>query len=208
MARFGLRRAASPALAGLLLLAACGAPGPGEDRDASPRPVATATAAATIEATPAAPSTATPEGASPTPAVTATATAAATTPTPEPITLTIGAVGDLMFARDVVALMQQHGPDYAFERVAPFLAGNDLLIGNLEGTFTERGEPLEKPYTFRAPPALAEALRSAGFDAVSLANNHALDFGPSGCATRSTPSMQSGSPTSAPASTAARPRRR
>ena len=179
MARFGLRRAACPALAGLLLLlAACGAQGPDEDRNASPTPAATATASLTAEATPDAPSTATPEAASPTPS--ATATVAATTPTPEPITLTIAAVGDLMFARDVSTLMQQHGPDYAFARVAPLLAGNDLLIGNLEGTFTERGEPLDKLYTFRAPPALAEALRSAGFDAVSLANNHSLDFGPVG----------------------------
>ena len=85
-----------------------------------------------------------------------------------------------MFARDVVTLMQQHGAAYPFERVAPLLAGHDLLIGNLEGTFTERGEPLDKFYTFRAPPPLAETLRVAGFDAVTLANNHALDFGPEG----------------------------
>ena len=82
-----------------------------------------------------------------------------------------------MFARDVVTLMEQHGAAYPFERVAPLLAGNDLLIGNLEGTFTNRGERLDKYYTFRAPPALAETLRGAGFDAVTLANNHALDFG-------------------------------
>ncbi len=181
MARFDLRRAASPALAALLLLlTACGEQQPDGERDASPPPAATATASPTAEATPDAPSTATPVGASPTPGATATVTAAATTPTPRPITLTIAAVGDLMFARDIVTLMQQRGPDYAFARVAPLLAGNDLLIGNLEGTFTERGEPLEKLYTFRAPPALAEALRTAGFDAVSLSNNHALDFGPVG----------------------------
>ena len=101
-------------------------------------------------------------------------------PTEEPITLTIAAVGDLMFARDIVTLMQQFGPAYPFERVAPLLAGSDLLIGNLEGTFTERGEPLDKYYTFRAPPVLAETLTAAGFDAVSLANNHALDFGTEG----------------------------
>ena len=188
MARFGLRRAGGPALAGLLLLlAACGAPGPAEDRDASPTPPATATAAATVEATPATATAAieatpdTPDAASPTPSATptatVTATAAAATPTPEPITVTIAAVGDLMFARDVVTLMQQHGPAHPFERVAPLLAGSDLLIGNLEGTFTDRGEPLDKFYTFRAPPELAETLRTAGFDAVSLSNNHALDFG-------------------------------
>ena len=113
---------------------------------------------------------------------TATPTAAAPAPTPGPRGVTIGFVGDLMFARDVVTLMEEHGSSYPFERVAHLFRGVDLLIGNLEGTFTERGERADKYYTFRAPPALAESLRDAGFDAVSLANNHALDFGPVGLA--------------------------
>ncbi len=83
-----------------------------------------------------------------------------------------------MLARDVVALMYRHGSDYPFERVMPLLAGVDLLIGNLEGTFTNRGRRLDKYYTFRTPPEFAAGLRNAGFDAVSLANNHAIDFGP------------------------------
>ncbi len=113
----------------------------------------------------------------PTPAPTVAATP---TPTlvPEPRAVTIGLVGDLMFARDVVTLMQRHGNGYPFERVMPLFADVDLLIGNLEGTFTARGQRLNKYYTFRAPPELAAGLRDAGFDAVSLANNHALDFGP------------------------------
>ena len=181
MARFGLRRAGGPALAGLLLLlAACGGESPGSATEGAPAPAATSTA------TPApTPATQTPTA---TPAPGETATPATPTPTASPqptetaeaITLTIAAVGDLMFARDVVTLMQQHGPAYPFERVAALLAGSDLLIGNLEGTFTDRGEPLDKVFTFRAPPALAETLRAAGFDAVSLSNNHALDFGPVG----------------------------
>jgi len=60
-------------------------------------------------------------------------------------TITIAAVaGDLMFARDVTTLMQQHGAAYPFERVLPLFEGTDLLIGNLEGTFTDRGKPQEK----------------------------------------------------------------
>lgn len=107
--------------------------------------------------------------------------AAAADPAP-PRPLTVIAVGDLMFAREVVTLTEEHGLDYPFARVARELGGGDLLIGNLEGTFTERGEALPKFYTFRAPPAVAGALRGAGFDAVGLANNHAFDFGAVGLA--------------------------
>ncbi len=96
--------------------------------------------------------------------------------------MTIAAVGDLMLARDVTTLMQQHGPGYPFERVRDLFDGADLLIGNMEGTFTDRGEPLDKIYTFRTPPDLARGLAEAGFDAVNLANNHAYDFGRLGLA--------------------------
>ena len=187
MALFGRRVARSAALAALLVLfAACGGPSPEGDGEASPTasPAATPSPTATATAGSATPAgtTASPPPLPPSPAAspTAPATAVAPTATPEPITLTVAAVGDLMFARDIVTLMQQHGPAYPFERVAPLLSGNDLLIGNLEGTFTDRGEPLDKRYTFRAPPTLAGTLRSAGFDAVTLANNHTLDFGPVG----------------------------
>lgn len=90
--------------------------------------------------------------------------------------VTIGAVGDLMFARDITTLMQGRA-GYPFERVLPLLSGVDLLIGNFEGTFTDRGTPIEKMYAFRTPPELAGTLASAGFNAVSLGNNHAVDFG-------------------------------
>lgn len=124
----------------------------------------------------------TPRAASATPAATSTAPALPQPSTPDRRSVTVGFVGDLMFARDVVTLMQEHGAGYPFERVVPLFEGVDVLVGNLEGTFTERGERADKYYTFRAPPALAYTLRDAGFDAVSLANNHALDFGPVGLA--------------------------
>ena len=95
-------------------------------------------------------------------------------------TVSIAAVGDLMFARDTSYLTEAHGPAYLFERVQTLLAGTDLRIGNFEGTFTERGVALEKEYAFRAPPVQVAALNAARFDAVSLGNNHAGDFGREG----------------------------
>ncbi len=159
-----LRVALAPVL--LVLLAACTA------RDPVRGPgLVTATPGAPASPTAAAPATATP-----------TATPTPTPPPPASGVVTIGLVGDLMFARDVVTLMEEHGAGYPFERVTPLFRGVDVLIGNLEGTFTDRGERADKYYTFRAPPALASTLLRAGFDAVSLGNNHALDFGPVGLA--------------------------
>lgn len=43
---------------------------------------------------------------------------------------------------------------------------------------TSRGGPEPKEYTFRAPPVVFEALRQAGVDVVTMANNHGLDYGP------------------------------
>ena len=159
-----LRVALAPVL--LVLLAACTARepvrGPGLVT-ATPGAQATPAAAARATATP-------------------TATPTATLSPPASGVVTIGLVGDLMFARDVVTLMEEHGAGYPFERVTPLFRGVDVLIGNLEGTFTDRGERADKYYTFRAPPALASTLLRAGFDAVSLGNNHALDFGSVGLA--------------------------
>ena len=94
-------------------------------------------------------------------------------------TVTIAAVGDVMLARDLVSLMDEHGAFYPFALVADLLRDADLTIANLEGTFTERGDPvLDKPFTFRTPPRFADGLAEAGIDLVSLGNNHAADFGP------------------------------
>ncbi len=85
-----------------------------------------------------------------------------------------------MLARDLVTLMDRYGAMYPFERVAPILADADITVANLEGTFTEGGTPADKKYVFRTPPRDAAGLALAGIDVVSLANNHALDFGPEG----------------------------
>lgn len=96
--------------------------------------------------------------------------------------VTLAAVGDLMFDRLPAHFLREDGPDAPFARVADVLRGADLTAGNLECAISEGGEQAAKAYAFRAPPVAAEALRLAGFDVVSLANNHALDWGDEGLA--------------------------
>jgi poly-gamma-glutamate synthesis protein (capsule biosynthesis protein) len=100
---------------------------------------------------------------------------------PPPPSITVAFVGDISLARGLVTRMEAEGPSYPFRRVLSALDA-DLAFGNLEGALTERGQPWPKAYTFRTPPELAAGLRDAGFDVVSLANNHALDYGPTGLA--------------------------
>lgn len=92
--------------------------------------------------------------------------------------VTLAAIGDVMLARDLVTLMDEHGALYPFELVTSLLRDVDLTIANLEGTFTERGIAADKLYTFRTPPRFAAGLAEAGIDVVALGNNHAVDFGP------------------------------
>ena len=96
---------------------------------------------------------------------------------PRPIA--VDAVGDISLAREVADRMAFAGPDYPYALVAPLLRG-DVGIANLEGALTERGEPWPKTYNFRTPPRFAPGLATAGFDVVSLANNHTLDYGATG----------------------------
>jgi poly-gamma-glutamate synthesis protein (capsule biosynthesis protein) len=60
------------------------------------------------------------------------------------------------------------------------LGAADLAMVNLETAITERGTPIGKEFHFRAPASALETLRNAGVDAVSMANNHGVDFGPVG----------------------------
>ncbi len=70
--------------------------------------------------------------------------------------------------------------------VTPILAAADLTFGNLEGVLVDGGEPGKKCsnpkacYLFRSPSRYVEHYKAAGFDVMSLANNHARDFGEEG----------------------------
>ena len=64
--------------------------------------------------------------------------------------------------------------------IGAVLARADVAMVNLETAITERGTPEPKQFHFRAPATALSALRVAGVDVVSMANNHAVDFGPVG----------------------------
>ena len=87
------------------------------------------------------------------------------------------AVGDVMLARSLGERIATEGIA-AYRALGEVLGTADVTVANLECAISERGEPQPKAYVFRAPPAAAEALDAMGVDVVSLANNHALDFGP------------------------------
>jgi poly-gamma-glutamate capsule biosynthesis protein CapA/YwtB (metallophosphatase superfamily) len=92
------------------------------------------------------------------------------------------AVGDVMLGRGVAAAAERNGIAYLFSAVGDLLAG-DLAVGNLESPLTHRRADIRPgPYRLIAPPALAPALPNAGFTALALANNHALDAGAAGLA--------------------------
>jgi poly-gamma-glutamate synthesis protein (capsule biosynthesis protein) len=73
-------------------------------------------------------------------------------------------------------------PSTALASVAPLLAGADIAMVNLETAITERGTPATKAYNFRAPASAFAALRSAGVDVTTMANNHGIDYGAEGLA--------------------------
>ncbi len=88
------------------------------------------------------------------------------------------AVGDIMLARRLGEATEGSDLSYPFAAVQHLLGGADLTIGNLESALGDGGKPETKGYTFLAPPETVDSLSVAGFDLLSLANNHAMDYGP------------------------------
>ena len=97
-------------------------------------------------------------------------------------TIRLSAVGDIMLGGTAGPEVARYGYDYPFLFVRGLFTGSDIVFGNLEGPLTKRGtRETEKTYVFRSPPAkVAPALKRAGFNIVSLANNHTMDYGPVG----------------------------
>mgnify|MGYP003639608252 CR=1 FL=1 len=93
--------------------------------------------------------------------------------------ITLALVGDIMLSRGVSRDLEARKLDYTypFLATAPLLQTADIAFGNLECPVSGRGEKLDKNYTFNAAPEAVEGLTFAGFDVLSLANNHTLDYG-------------------------------
>ncbi len=103
-------------------------------------------------------------------------------------TLHLIGVGDIMLGTNYPSPnhLPPHGGKDLLAKATPTLRAADVTIGNLEGTmFDGTGTPKQcrdqtKCYVFRSPAAYAAHLTEAGFDLLSVANNHSGDFGPAG----------------------------
>ncbi|MBU0547125.1 CapA family protein [Patescibacteria group bacterium] len=92
--------------------------------------------------------------------------------------ITLIFTGDIMLDRGVEYIIEQHNDwKWPFLKVADFLKSADLTFGNLESIISDKGTKVGSIYSFRADPRTIEGLTFAGFDVLSLANNHAFDYG-------------------------------
>ncbi len=103
-------------------------------------------------------------------------------------TLTLAAVGDIMMGTNFpnTGYLPKDGGYRLWNDVGPILINHDITFGNLEGVIlSDGGEQKEcknsrNCYLFRTPDELSFHFKENGFDLLSLANNHANDFGPTG----------------------------
>ena len=120
------------------------------------------------------------------PPVLSTSSAPVTPPAPDSAPIVIRAVGDVVLGSDYPQRRLPSASDK--QRMAALrleLRHADIVVGNLEGVLSDKG-PARKDvskagfFTFRMPTAYAATLREMGFDVLSLANNHSMDFGAQG----------------------------
>ncbi len=91
-------------------------------------------------------------------------------------------VGDIMLGRGILSDYQP------FQHVTQKLNQSEFLYGNLEGAISSKNVSVstsgrsmeENPFRITLNPEAARSLENAGFDLVSLANNHSLDEGQAG----------------------------
>ncbi len=81
-------------------------------------------------------------------------------------------------------LLKERGYDYSFRKFRPLLAASDFTLANLEAAVTDRRESalskVKRYLDYAGAAGVSELLPSLGINAVSLANNHAMDFGQGG----------------------------
>jgi poly-gamma-glutamate capsule biosynthesis protein CapA/YwtB (metallophosphatase superfamily) len=96
-----------------------------------------------------------------------------------PVTVSLGFGGDIMLDRGVKTKVQKNlGGDYnALFANAGLLKDPDISFANLEGPVSDVGTDKHNLYSFRMAPETIPALKAAGIDVVSSANNHIGDWG-------------------------------
>ena len=106
--------------------------------------------------------------------------------------ITLSFAGDVNFENRTARLLTN--PATAFEPITSVLGQADFTALNLETSVTSRGTPQPKTYHFRTSPVAFTALRDAGVDLITMANNHVLDYGLTGLADTLAAARASGLP--------------
>ena len=107
----------------------------------------------------------------------ATSTPSSAPSTVAPDTLTMAFAGDVHFEEYLAPLARD---PQGLADLRSTLGAADLSVVNLETAITQRGTKIGKEFHFRAPASALETVAGAGVDAVSMANNHGVDYGPVG----------------------------
>ncbi len=104
-----------------------------------------------------------------------------TTISDPPSKITLLAVGDIMLSRHVGSKIIESGDNrLPFTKTAFSTSDADIAFGNLESPFYDKGPRVTEGMVFKAEPEFIEGLTYAGFDILSIANNHALNQGVAG----------------------------
>jgi D-alanyl-D-alanine carboxypeptidase len=92
--------------------------------------------------------------------------------------VTLGFVGDIMLDRGVkTSIIKNFDGDYnKIFAEAPALREPDIMFANLEGPISDKGTNVGSIYSFRMDPLATAAIKNAGFDILSFANNHVGDY--------------------------------
>lgn len=110
----------------------------------------------------------------------ATTTTTTRPPTGSGQAVTLAFAGDTNFNNQLGAL--RSSPGTVLSAIAPTLSAADVTMLNLEAALGTGGSPQPKKFTFQVPAQAIDAVKSAGVDVVTMANNHGMDFGPVGFA--------------------------
>ena len=105
--------------------------------------------------------------------------------TAEPITFTLTSLGDTLCHNTQYwdaynSQTDEYDFSYVYEDIKNYTSSSDITIGSLETTFAGKEKGYSNYPTFNTPDSLATALKDIGVDVVSLAGNHALDYGYTG----------------------------
>ena len=92
--------------------------------------------------------------------------------------ITVVAIGDITIGSNLTPTIEKHGAGIFFEGTTSIIQSADVATASLNTSISERGEPdARRELRFRAVPDLARAIANAGFDVVSIATPHIMDFG-------------------------------